>query len=93
MEILNFPALLIACLVDMANSVFKIYDKGKQEWTIETISKQVANNKEQNTIVFTNNIQNIIATTNGGLIHFLIDTNTRKIAPIINLNKKLMMNT
>ena len=78
--------------VDMAGSQYAIYDRPKQVWTIEIISKQVHKHHEQDTIVFTDNIQNLIDSKYIGKIHFLINNESRKVAPIASIHKNLMLN-
>ena len=76
----------------MASSSYAIYDRPKQEWTIEIIGKQVHRNNEQDTTIFTNQIQNLIDSKHIGKIHFLINEQNRQIAPIASLHKKLLLN-
>ena len=76
----------------MASSSYAIYDRPKQEWTIEIIGKQVHKNNEQDTIIFTDKIQNLIDSKHIGRIHFLINEENRKIAPIASIHKKLLLN-
>ena len=81
-----------ACSVDMASSSYAIYDRPKQELTIEIIGKQVHKSNEQNTVIFTDKIQNLCDSKHIGKIHFLIDVENRKIAPIASIHKKLLLN-
>ena len=76
----------------MASSQYAIYDRPRQEWTIETISKQVHKNNEQDTIIFTDKINNLADSKYIGNIHFLINNENRKIAPIASIHKKLLLN-
>ena len=76
----------------MASSQYAIYDRPKQEWTINIISKQVSKNNSQDTMVFTNSIDKIVNETNVGQIHFLVDSESRKVSPIVSIHKKLLLN-
>ena len=76
----------------MASSQYAIYDRPKQEWTINIIGKQVSKNNPQDTMVFTDSIENIVNDTNIGQIHFIVNKASRKIAPIVSIHKKLLLN-
>ena len=76
----------------MASSQYAIYDRPKQEWTINVISKQVSKSNPQNTMVFTNSIEKIVNETNVGQIHFIVDAENRKVSPIVSIHKKLLLN-
>ena len=76
----------------MASSSYAIYDRPKQDWTIEIIGKQVHKNNEQDTAVFTDNIKNFCDSKHIGKLHFLMDEENRKIAPIASIHKKLLLN-
>ena len=90
----EFPALLIDCSVNMANSKSKIalFDRGKVEWTDNVILKQQSRNNAVNTFTFTTDLDYIIHDTQRGQIHFFVYLGLEKIIPVFNIHKKLQLN-
>ena len=76
----------------MEISTNAIYDRAKENWTQDIISKQLAKNNNQTTITFTDNINFINENATSGQIHFVIATGLKSMAPIVCIHKKLLLN-
>ena len=56
----------------MEISTNAIYDRAKENWIKDIISKQLTKNNTQSTITFTDNINYISENATSGQIHFVI---------------------
>ena len=76
----------------MESSQNIIFDRAKNDWTPDTITKQTAKQSTQTTITFSDNIDFICENAISGQIHFVIASGLKSITPIHCIHKKFHLN-
>ena len=69
-----------------------IFDRAKNGWTKDTISKQQSKQSPQSTITVSDNIDFVAENAISGQIHFVVATGIKSITPIHSIHKKLLLN-